>query len=73
MPRQSELFQRAAECDRLVNDEPDPIRKQTLKYVRDMWIALANECASMPAHKLEADIASLESIQADLTPKPTLQ
>ena len=73
MSEQSKLFDRAAQCARLMNLSADPVNKQTLKQLRDMWIALANESTSMPAQELAKQITSIEAIQSGVETKPTLQ
>ena len=72
MSEQSKLFDRAAQCARLMNLSADPVNKQTLKQLRDMWIALANESTSMSAKDLAKEINSIEAIQSGLETKPTL-
>jgi hypothetical protein len=62
--RQSELFDRASECERLMNLASDTVKKQTFKQLRDMWIALANESTWMPEHLLTKEIAAIENIQS---------
>jgi len=73
MSEQSKLFDRAAQCARLMNLSADPVNKQTLKQLRDMWIALANESRSMSAQELAKQITSIEAIQSGVETKPTLQ
>jgi hypothetical protein len=73
MSEQSKLFDRAAQCARLMNLSADPVNKQTLKQLRDMWIALANESTSMSAQELAKQITSIEAIQSGVEIKPTLQ
>jgi hypothetical protein len=52
MSRQSELFRRAAECERLMNLVSDPVRAQIFKQLRDVWIGLANESVAMSTQAL---------------------
>ena len=73
MSEQSKLFDRAAQCARLMNLSADPVNKQTLKQLRDMWIALANESTNMSAQELAKEIISIEAIQSGFETKPTLQ
>jgi hypothetical protein len=73
MSEQSKLFDRVAQCARLMNLSADPVNKQTLKQLRDMWIALANESRSMSAQELAKQITSIEAIQSGVEIKPTLQ
>jgi hypothetical protein len=73
MSEQSMLFDRAAHCERLMNLSSDPVNKETLKQLRDMWIALANESTNMSAQELAKEIISIEAIQSGFETKPTLQ
>jgi hypothetical protein len=70
MSRQSKLFDRAANCERLMN--LSSVNKEIFKQLRDMWIALANESTSMSAKDLAKEINSIEAIQSGLETKPTL-
>ena len=72
MNRQSKLFDRAAKCERLMN--LSSVNKEIFKQLRDMWIALANECTRMSAKDLAKEINSIEAIQSGLETKskPTL-
>ena len=67
MSGQGDLFERAAECQRLMDTATDPDRKETLKQLRDMWTALANENATMPSELLAKQIADLEKLQRGLS------
>jgi hypothetical protein len=62
--RQPKLFQRAAECARLMNLSSDPIQKQTFRQLRDMWIALANDCLGLSSDAITKEIASMDEIQS---------
>jgi len=42
MSSQSDLFNKATECERLMNLEADEDKKPAFKLLREMWIALAN-------------------------------
>ena len=66
MSRQSELFDRASECERLMRLTSDPVKKQTFKQLRDMWIALANESTWMSGQALTKEITTIEEIQTAL-------
>jgi hypothetical protein len=63
MFRQSELFDRAAECGRLIELETDEVKKTALGLLRQMWIALANESPSMTERELAKEIAAIEELQ----------
>ena len=73
MSEQSNLFDRAADCERLMSSSCDLVKRESLKQLRDMWIALANESASMSAQELAKEIISIEAIQSGLETKPALQ
>lgn len=66
MARQSELFDKAADCERLMIAASDPEKREVLKQLRNMWIALANESEVMPARTLAHEIAAMENVQASL-------
>jgi hypothetical protein len=40
MSRQSKLLDRATVCERVMSLSSDPVKKETFKRLRDMWIAL---------------------------------
>ena len=44
----------------------DPVKKQTFKQLRDMWIALANESTWMSGQALTKEITTIEEIQTAL-------
>lgn len=71
MSRQSELLDRAAECQRLMDLSSDPKKKQTFRQLRDMWIELARESTSMPAQVLAERTSLVERLQAALNLKYT--
>ncbi len=60
MSRQSELFRRAAECQRIVELTADRKKKLIFARLRDVWTVLANENSSLP---IDEDIAAIEEIQ----------
>jgi hypothetical protein len=64
MSRESELFDRAAECNRLIELETDDVKKTALGLLRQMWIALANESSSMTERELAKEIAAIEELQS---------
>jgi hypothetical protein len=73
MSQQSELFDRAADCDRLKNLASDYYQRLTLRLMRDLWIGLANESAGMSGRVLLNEIAELDKIQSGLDSKNTIQ
>lgn len=66
MASQSELFAKAAECELLMERERDEVRNTAYRLLRDMWIGLANECASMSSEELALEVASIDKIQLGL-------
>jgi hypothetical protein len=66
MSSQFEMFECAAECERLMDAASDPLKKQTLEKLRDMWIALANEGVSVSPALLAMQLEQLGRVQSDL-------
>jgi uncharacterized protein with PhoU and TrkA domain len=63
---QAELFDRAAQCDRLMTSASDSVTRNAFKILRDLWITLANESLLMTHELLAEEVAALEKIQASL-------
>ncbi|HEY1361281.1 MAG TPA: hypothetical protein VGF60_03490 [Xanthobacteraceae bacterium] len=63
---QNDPWERAAECQRAVQDEADPHRREMLTSLRNLWIALANERGLMTQAELSNQIASIGRIEAAL-------
>ena len=63
---QAELFDRAAQCDRLMTSASDTVTRNAFKILRDLWITLANESHLMTHELLAEEVAALEKIQASL-------
>ena len=61
MTGRAKLFDRAAECELLMDAAYDP-------EFRDMWIMLANESAAMSPDYVTKQIAELEKIAARFKP-----
>jgi hypothetical protein len=59
MTGRAKLFDRAAECELLMDAAYDP-------EFRDMWIMLANESATMSADYMNRQIADIERLQRGL-------
>jgi hypothetical protein len=64
MSRQSELFDRAGQCELLMRSTTDLAKKEGLKQLRDFWIALANEVVNGSENHLREQIAAAQRIQA---------
>jgi hypothetical protein len=69
MRRQFDLFDRAADCERLMNASSSETRKMRFRELRDLWITLANESAAMSKRALLKEIAVIEKIQSLLESK----
>ena len=68
MTEQANLFDRAADCESLMEAAFDPTIKETFKQLRDMWIMLANESQAMSADYVTKQIADIERLQRGLSP-----
>jgi hypothetical protein len=60
-------WERAADCDRLMNAAADPSRKAIFAKLRELWITLGNEKAMMTEGELAAEIEAIGRLHADLT------
>ena len=63
MSRQSDLFDRAAECQQALELATNPEQKIALKLLRDMWTALANEYPALRPDQVAKEIAAIEELQ----------
>ena len=63
MIRQSELFDHAADCEQHMK-VVGSAKQATFRLLRDLWIALASESATMPTDRLVREIAALKKMQA---------
>ncbi len=63
MSEQRDAFNKAAECERLVNLETDEVQRTAYRALRDMWISLANECVSMTPGEFVRQLNDLDQIQ----------
>jgi hypothetical protein len=66
MPRQAELFNKAAECQRALELATSPEQQIALRLLRDMWTALANESVSLPPDQLAKEIAAIEELESNV-------
>ncbi len=64
MGRQSELFRRAAECERLMDLAASRTRKGLFKQMRDIWIQLANECPNLSVGALAEGTLAIGELQS---------
>ena len=65
MGRQSDSFERAAACDRVMKLETNEVRRKVFSLFREMWITLANESPSLGDETLAKEVAAIEQIQAN--------
>ena len=64
MSQQADLLGRAAQCESASQSATDPRRKQSLRLLRDLWVAIADESLSMSDAELAREIATMEAIHA---------
>jgi hypothetical protein len=72
MSRQTELFERAAQCERLSQLASDPVKKAAFQQLRDTWIALANASLGLNEPSLAEEVAAIEALQLGLGGKITM-
>jgi hypothetical protein len=61
-----DLFERAAECTRMIEATSSPTNRKMLTNLRSLWINLANENAILSDAELAEQIAAVTRIHADL-------
>jgi hypothetical protein len=67
MISQADLFDKATSYEGLARAEGDETRKKVWLLLRDMWIALANESATISEEKLAMEVAeAVEQIHQTL-------
>lgn len=65
MPRtQADLFDIAAKCELASQNVADDEQRLSLKKLRDLWTALANESPNMSEERLAEEVAAVERIHA---------
>ncbi len=62
MLKQSDAFDRAAECERLMKSERDEVQRSAYRSLMEMWIKLANESALMGPEEFARQFEELEQI-----------
>lgn len=60
----TDLFNKAAQCERLMEQEHDEIRHAAYRLLRDMWIALAHQRPLLSPEDLAREVAAIEEIQS---------
>jgi hypothetical protein len=63
---QKDLFEKAAECARMIEATSDPEKREILTHLQALWTDLANESQFLGGDKLADQIAGLSRIHADL-------
>ncbi len=63
---QVEVINKAAECEQLMELEPDEARKAAYRSLRDSWIKLANECELMSPGQVVREMADILLMQTNL-------
>src|SRR5437660_876598 len=63
---QEDLFERAAECARMIEATSNPATREMLTHLRSLWINLANESAILSDAELAEQSAAVTRIHADL-------
>jgi len=59
-------WERAADCDRLMNAAADPSRRAIFEKLREMWITLGNEKAMMTEAELATEIEAIGRLHIEL-------
>ena len=67
---QKDLFDKAAECARMIGTTNDPLRRDMLTHLQTLWTNLANESLILGEAALAEQIATVTTIHADLIPAP---
>ena len=60
-------WERAADCDRLMNAATDPTRRAIFAKLRELWVGLGNEQGMMSEGELTTEIEIIGRLHADLT------
>ncbi len=63
MLQQSDIWDRAAQCDHESRSHSDLQRRAALELLRDMWIAVANELPYLTPRELAAQMEIVEGIR----------
>jgi hypothetical protein len=70
---QLDLWEKAAECQRALEEGAESNQRQILTDVRDLWIGLANARNFLTGAEFDQQIKTLDSIQADLIKPATIK
>jgi hypothetical protein len=64
---QIDPWEKAADCARSIEQEPDPTRQAAIASIRDLWINLANERAFLTDAELNDQAAMISRVQLELS------
>jgi hypothetical protein len=65
--RNADLWERVAECERVIDASADPKRREMLTHLRTLWVNLAREGPQLDGAAVEEQITTLARIHSDLT------
>jgi hypothetical protein len=71
MMSQADLWKRAAECGKALQEISDPAMRQALKLLQRLWANLANEGPFLPEDMLGDQVDAMNRVHAELVP-PTM-
>jgi hypothetical protein len=60
-------FEKAADCERAIQISTDPVRKDILHNLQQMWIALATERAHLTPERLAREAEVISRLHLKLT------
>lgn len=60
----TDLFNKAAHCERLMEQERDEVRIAALRLLRDLWVALAHQRPLLSPEELAREVAAIEQLQS---------
>jgi len=63
---QVDPWEKAADCERALRITVDPIRRETLRNIREFWIVLAQESRFLSEEVLAAQIETIGRLHAKL-------
>ena len=62
----NDVWDRAAECERAIQDTVDPLRLTRLTHLRELWVALANESQSLDPDTLAIEYEKIAALHLEL-------
>jgi hypothetical protein len=61
--KQTDAFNKAAECERSMRLETDELQKSAYRSLMGLWVALGNNYASISPQQFELEFDDLDQIQ----------